>query len=165
MEFFDSAVSDGSSRDAPACPECEFDFDCPQPPPFGCGQGVCVAGVCTIGTGSCEAGEACDQDELLCTPERVELRARLRTDYEVFRDFDRVVVEVDGRVVFQDTFLDGDPLLGLELGVVFVGDREELQIEVTIFLGCDEVNTRMLSLTPDGDALSPVLVMSRDMRP
>lgn len=159
--FSDGGVLDGAMPDPSGCPQCEFDSDCPQSAPVGCAQAMCVAGSCIIGAGRCDAMEACDQDELLCTPEFVELQTTLRTDYAPFMEFDRIVMEVDDTVVYQDTQLEGDALEGILLGPVLVGQREELRVQVTLYRGCDELVSRLASVRVGGSPLVQTIVISR----
>lgn len=163
--FPDAGFPDSAAPDAWGCPQCESDSDCPEPPPFGCGQAMCVAGVCAVGAGSCGPTEACDQSELTCTPESVELRTTVRTDYEPVVEFDRVVLKVDGTVVLQDTELAGDALEGLVLDPVSVGLRDELQVEATLYQGCNELASRLIAVAPVGAPSSLTFVITRDLRP
>lgn len=156
--FFDSAP------DPWACPRCEFNSDCPEID-SGCAQRMCVAGTCTVGPGSCDDGEACDHGRLVCTPDFVELRATVRTDYEPFAEFDRIVLSVDGIVVGQDTEFAGDPLEGLVFDPVSVGARDELLVEATLYQGCNSVVSRLITVAPMGAPTSLTFVITRDLRP
>ncbi|MFK8002348.1 MAG: hypothetical protein AB8H86_22325 [Polyangiales bacterium] len=163
--FPDAGFFDGAAPDAWGCPQCEVDSDCPEPPPGGCAQALCVAGVCNVGAGDCGVDAACDQEGLFCTPEALELRTTLRTDYEPFVEFDRAVLRVNDTVVHQDAELAGDPLEGILLGPVLVGVRDELRLDVTLYQGCNELVSRSLVIAPDGSPSSQTVIITRELGP
>lgn len=162
-----AVVRDGGVDAGPvgAC-TCVEDSVCGDPPPVGCGRGLCVfEASCAIGVADsrCAPGDRCDPSTLECIDGTVAgpVDVTLRTDLRPSTDFDGVAVRVNGAVVARHgVSVSEDYLEGVRVGS-FATAAEELTVEMELYAGCELRDDRRMRLdSSSGDGLTFVFTAS-----
>ena len=162
-----AATRDGGVGAGPAgaC-TCVEDSVCGDPPPFGCGRGLCVFETsCAIGIAysGCAPGDRCDPSTLECIDGTVAgpVDVTLATDLRPSTDFDGVAVRVNGSVVARHgVSASEDYLEGVRVGS-FATAAEELTVEMELYAGCElRYDRRATFGTPSAGGLTFVFTAS-----
>lgn len=143
---------------------CVEDSVCGAPPPFGCGQGVCVfEALCTVGVHDegCGPDARCDPATLECATEPSMIDVATVTNFSPVAEFDGVAVSVEGAIVARHVVSADEPYLDGVLVASFGTAATDIVVEVTLYDGCEVVQSRRVNLASLEDGSRITVVFTR----